>query len=128
MAPTHFPPLVSMTPDETAFFRQLGTRIAERRKAQALTQTQLGELVGVTQQQIASFEIGRRRIPVSALPLLAKALAVSIEALIGGSPKTASKRGPAPKLQQQLEQIQALPKAEQRAISRVLDSVLAAHQ
>ena len=117
-----------MTPDETAFFRQLGTRIAERRKAQALTQTQLGELVGVTQQQIASFEIGRRRIPVSALPLLAKALAVSIEALIGGSPKTASKRGPAPKLQQQLEQIQALPKAEQRAISRVLDSVLAAHQ
>ena len=40
----------------------------------------------------------------------------------------AFKRGPAPKLQQQLEQIQALPKAEQRAITRVLDSVLAAHQ
>lgn len=94
-----------MTPDETAFFRQLGTRIAERRKAQELTQAQLGELVGVTQQQIASFEIGRRRIPVSALPLLAKALAVSIEALIGGSAKPASKRGPAPKLQLQLEQL-----------------------
>ena len=42
--------------------------------------------------------------------------------------RSTGKRGPAPKLQQQLEQIQALPKAEQRAIARVLDSVLAAHQ
>ena len=117
-----------MTPDETTFFRQLGTRIAERRKAQDLTQAELGDLVGVTQQQIASFEIGRRRIPVSTLPLLAKALGVSVEALIEGKARSAAKRGPAPKLQQQLEQIRALPVAKQRAISQVLDSVLAAHQ
>jgi hypothetical protein len=38
------------------------------------------------------------------------------------------KRGPQKKLRQQLEQIEALPIAEQRAIVRVLDSVLAAHQ
>lgn len=125
MTPTHYTPIAPMTPDETAFFRQLGIRIADRRKAQDLTQAQLGELVGVTQQQIASFEIGRRRIPVSALPLLAKALNVSIEALIGGSAKTANKRGPAPKLQQQLEQLSQLPKAQQRLVSQVIDSVLA---
>jgi transcriptional regulator with XRE-family HTH domain len=114
-----------MTPDETVFFRQLGTRIAERRKAQDLTQAQLGELVGVAQQQIASFEIGRRRIPVSTLPLLAKALGVSVEALIEGKHKPVAKRGPAPKLQQQLEQLQALPRAKQRLVSEVLDSLLA---
>ena len=116
-----------MTSDEAAFFRQLGTRIAERRKAQSLTQAQLGELVGVTQQQIASFEIGRRRIPVSTLPLLAKALATSIEDLIGGHGKRNGKRGPAPKIQQQLERISALPRARQRMVSDVLDSLLAAH-
>ncbi len=127
MAPTHYTPLAPMTPDETAFFRQLGTRIAERRKAQDLTQAQLGELVGVTQQQIASFEIGRRRIPVSNLPLLAKALDVSIEALIGGSTKAASKRGPAPKLQQQLEQLSRLPKTQQRLVSQLIDTVLQQH-
>jgi hypothetical protein len=33
--------------------------------------------------------------------------------------------GPAPELQRQLEQIQALPAAKQRAIAQVLDSVLA---
>lgn len=124
---THYTPLAPMTPDETAFFRQLGIRIAERRKAQELTQAQLGELVGVTQQQIASFEIGRRRIPVSTLPLLAKALNVSIEALIGGSTKTAGKRGPAPKLQQQLEQLSRLPKTQQRLVSQLIDTVLQQH-
>ncbi|MGH8049594.1 MAG: hypothetical protein ACREPB_02930 [Arenimonas sp.] len=35
------------------------------------------------------------------------------------------KRGPAPKLQQQLEQLSRLPKAWQRLISEVLDSMLA---
>ena len=113
-----------MTPDETAFFRLLGTRIAQRRKAQELTQAELGELVGVTQQQIASFETGRRRMPISTLPLLAKALGVSIEELVGEAPKP-GKRGSAPKLQQQLEQLQALPRAKQRLVSEVLDSLLA---
>lgn len=127
MAPTHCTLLTPMTPDETIFFRQLGIRIAERRKAQDLTQAQLGELVGVTQQQIASFEIGRRRIPVSTLPLLAKALNVSIEALIGGSPKAPGKRGPAPKLQQQLEQLSLLPKTQQRLVSQLIDTVLQQH-
>lgn len=124
MAPTHYMPITSMTPDETAFFRRLGTRIAEHRKAQDLTQAQLGELIGITQQQIASFEIGRRRIPVSALPLLAKALNVSIETLIDTPTKAASKRGPPPKIQQQLERVSALPKARQRVIAEVLDSML----
>jgi transcriptional regulator with XRE-family HTH domain len=127
MATTHLLPLAPMTPDESVFFRQLGTRIAEHRKAQDLTQAQLGELVGVTQQQIASFEIGRRRIPVSALPLLAKALHASIEELIGTQDKHgAGKRGPTPKLQQQLERLAQLPKARQRVVSEVLDSLLQA--
>ena len=36
-----------------------------------------------------------------------------------------SKRGPAPKIQQQLERVAALPKSEQRVIAKVLDSMLA---
>lgn len=61
---------------------------------------------------------------MSTLPLLAKALNVSIEALLAPSTKTAGKRGPAPKIQQQLERVSALPKAKQRAIAQVLDSML----
>ncbi|MBS0577364.1 MAG: helix-turn-helix domain-containing protein [Proteobacteria bacterium] len=93
-------------------------------KALDLTQAQLGDLIGVTQQQIASFEIGRRRMPVSVLPLLARALDTSIEELVGERPRP-GKRGPAPKLQRQLERLHALPKAKQRMVSEVLDSLLA---
>lgn len=64
-------------------------------------------------------------MPISTLPLLAKALGVSIEELVGEQPRPC-KRGPAPKLQQKLEQLQALPRAKQRLVSEVLDSLSAA--
>lgn len=114
----------TMTPDESAFFQALGTRIAGQRRVQRLTQTQLGELVGVTQQQIASFETGRRRMPISTLPPLAKALGVTIEELIG-EPAKAAKRGPTSKLQQQIAAITQLPRARQQFIIQVIDSMLA---
>jgi transcriptional regulator with XRE-family HTH domain len=95
------------------------------RKAQSLTQAQLGDPVGVTQRQIASFEIGRRRTPVSTLPPLAKALDTSVEDLIGGDAKRSARRGLAPRIQQQLERVSQLPRARQHMVSEVLDSLLA---
>ncbi len=57
---------------------------------------------------------------------VASALSVPIETLLATpATKTAGKRGPTPKIQQQLEQIEALPKTKQRAIAQVLDSMLA---
>src|SRR5438128_2548938 len=124
MGTIHLLPIEPMTKDEKTFFKQFGARIAALRKEQGLTQQQLGELLEISQQQVASFEIGRRRVPLSLLPPLAHALAVAVEDLIGTEPKRA-KRGPAPKLQQQLEQLSRLPKAKQRFVSDVIDSVLA---
>ena len=72
---------------------------------------------------MVSFEKGRRKVPVSALPGLAKALGVSIEELVGGEAKR-GKRGPAPKLQRQLEQLQELPRSRQRFVAEMLDAVL----
>lgn len=63
------------------------------------------------------------------LPTVARVLKASIEELIGmPTPRAIGKRGPQPKIAQQLQLIEALPKAKQRAISQVLDSVIAAHQ
>lgn len=113
-----------MTQDEKKFFRDLGTRIAELRKEQNLTQQQLAELMGMSQQSIASWEVGRLRIAVSMLPQLARTLGVSVEALIGEEEKPA-KRGPTPKLQQQMERISQLPRTKQRFVMEMLDTVLA---
>lgn len=90
---------------------------------------QLADMLGLSQQAITTYESGQRRVPISALPALADALGTSIEGVLGvASKRSPGKRGPQPKIAQQLERIQALPAAEQRAIVKVLDSVLAAHQ
>ena len=115
-----------MTDDDKDFFKQLGARIAHLRKERDLTQVQLAETLGISQQQMASFEVGRRKVPVSALAPLARALAVSLEELVDqDAHKPKGKRGPVTKLQQQLDTISALPKPKQRFVMQVLETVLA---
>ncbi len=111
-----------MTHDEKVFFQQLGARIAALRKDQGMTQVQLAEILGLTQQMIASYEVGRRRVPVSLLPQIAETLAVSLEELIGKKDVQPAKRGPAPKLQQQIERIQPPASSVCRARSSVSSS------
>lgn len=116
---------VAISTDERAFFAALGGRIARLRKQQDITQVQLADLIGVTQQTINSYETGRRRIPVSLLPAIAKRLGVAVEALLTDDAKAAAKRGPTPKLQQQMDRITQLPRARQQFVMQVIDSVLA---
>ena len=108
-----------MTPDEKAFFKQLGARIASLRKSAAITQVQLAETLNVSQQTVASWEVGRRGVPVSTLPSLARALSINVESLIGEK-TTPGKRGPAPQIQ-----LTRLPKAKQKLVMDMLDGVLA---
>ena len=112
------------TPDpETVFFQELGQRIATRRKQRGLTQTALGETLGLGQSVIASYEIGRRRVPVSLLAPLAKALSIAPVELLDVEPEP-GKRGPLPKLQRQIEEVSRLPRAQQQFVSKFLDTVL----
>lgn len=125
MEQLHSLELAPMTQDEKAFFKAMGARIAELRKASSITQVQLAETMDVSQQTVASWEVGRRGVPVSMVPALARALGVTVEALIGETERPAAKRGPTPKLQQQLERLSALPKPKQRAVMEVLEAMLA---
>jgi len=114
-----------MTPQDKVFYQQIGQRIAQFRKDQGLTQTQLAEQLGISQQTLAHYEVGRLRIAVAMLPPLAKALAVSIEELMDVSPQaTKSKRGPTPALQRQIEQISQLPRTKQKFVMEMLDTVI----
>lgn len=114
-----------MAAKEKAFYERLGRRIAERRKALDITQVELAQDLGIAQQTMAHYEGGVSRIAVALLPPLARALDTTVEELLGESDKRSGKRGPTPKLQQQLEQVSRLPKAKQMAIAQVLDSMLA---
>lgn len=116
--------LQTMTHDEQRFFRALGARIATLRKDQGMTQVQLAERLDITQQMVASYEVGRRRIPVSMLLPLATALSVPVEILLGVDSPKSGKRGPTPKLQQQMERLSRLPKAKQQLLMDMIDGVI----
>lgn len=123
---SNLPTDLVMPTKDNAFYAQLGQRIAERRRALAITQAQLAEVLGIAQQTMAHYEGGVARIAVESLRTVAQTLSVSVEELVGDAdPKRATKRGPAPRIQRQLEQLQQLPKIKQQAILQVLDSVLA---
>jgi transcriptional regulator with XRE-family HTH domain len=113
-----------MTQNNNNFFKQLGSKIASLRKEQQITQVQLAEILGISQQYMQAFEAGRRKVPSSMLPTLAEVLAVSVEELIGIASTNGKKRGPASKLLQQVEQISQLPKSKQKFVMDMLDTVI----
>ncbi len=63
-------------------------------------------------------------MPKAILTLLADTRDRSLMLICTPVKRTARKRGPASKLQQQLERISALPKAQQRFVMEMLDTVL----
>jgi transcriptional regulator with XRE-family HTH domain len=125
LTPSHPHTLAAMTADEQEFFRALGARIAAARKEQGLSQQALAEQLGIAQQTLAHYEVGRARPPVSLLPEFSRIFGVGVDELLGRPIRSAARRGPAPKLQQQMERISRLPRAQQRIVMQMLDGVLA---
>jgi transcriptional regulator with XRE-family HTH domain len=63
--------------------REIGARLRLARKARGLSQTELGQAVGVTFQQVQKYERGTNRVSSSALVLIARHLDVPVTELLG---------------------------------------------
>lgn len=72
MIPTHAPKLT------TDGDRSIGNRIAAYRTAQGLSQTALGQALGVTFQQVQKYEKGRNRVGAARLQAIADFLGVPV--------------------------------------------------
>lgn len=64
----------------------IGENIAKYRKTKGLTQEQLGELLGVTNQAVSKWESGVSMPDVMLLPKIANVLGITLEALYGMQP------------------------------------------
>ena len=117
-----------MNTRDEQFFKELGARIAQARKDHGLTQLALAEQLGIPQQTFAHYEVGRARMPASMLPDVARLLTLSLDELMVGQPtaraQRGGRRGPASRLQQQIEAVAQLPKTKQQFVSQMLDTVL----
>ncbi len=115
----------TMPAQDNTFYQVMGKRVAQFRKAQNMTQTQLADALGVAQQTMAHYEGGRLRMPVALLPTLATLLAVSVEEIVGDAKSAVKgKRGPTPRLQRQVELIGQLPRAKQKFVMEMLDVII----
>jgi hypothetical protein len=57
------------------------------------------------------------------LPILVQILGLTLEELLGQAPAK-GKRGPTPRLQQQIDRISKLPKSKQQVVMEMLDMVI----
>ncbi len=73
----------AMNNKDEQFFKLLGARIAQARKEQQLTQTQLAEQLGIAQQTMAHYEGGKLKVSAALLPQLAQILSLSLDELLG---------------------------------------------
>jgi len=121
----HFPLWTDMSSTDQDFFKAMGTRIANARKARELTQQGLAEQLGIAQQTYAQYETGIRRVPASMLPKLAQNLGLTLEELMGVGSGSRYKPGPSSKLELQIERLRRLPRATQKVVMNMLDGVLA---
>jgi transcriptional regulator with XRE-family HTH domain len=105
------------------FSIELGKRIAKYRNEKGCSQRKLAADLNISQQLLAAYELGQRRIHAFLLYKIAKTLYVSTDELLGLENKN-KKPGPASKIQHRLEQVQDLPNSKQKTVLDLLDSYL----
>lgn len=112
------------------FFKALGKRIADRRREVGLTQTDLANAIGCSQQLVAHYEAGRRKVPASSFKTIGEVLGLTLHEIMGEEPpkETAQKRGPPSKLQKQMKQVAKLPRAKQQVVMEVVEGLLQRYQ
>jgi transcriptional regulator with XRE-family HTH domain len=87
----------TVTPDEELFYKALGARISELRRELDLTQQALANELGISQQILAHYEVGRFRLPVYILPDLAASLGITVSELLDRLKKVSTKRRSRPR-------------------------------
>ena len=70
--------------------RYVGSRLRARRLGLGMSQTKLGQAIGVTFQQVQKYENGANRVGASNLYKMAKALGVDVGFFYDGMPKGAA--------------------------------------
>jgi len=110
--------------EKDTFAKTVGARIAEHRKQQGISQSELGDIVGQSQQMITDYETGRRRIPAYNLARIAEALGVTAATLLDGSNPPRQRRGPPSKVDRLAEQISRLPRSRRRFVVEMIENAL----
>jgi len=107
------------SPEET-----FGQRLARLRKARGYTQTELGEMLGLSQRMMTYYEREGGRPPAHLLGPMADALGVTVDELLGLNPVEAEPAPRSTRLWRKLREIEKLPVGDRKAVLKILDGLL----
>lgn len=101
-----------------------GARLATLRRNAGLTQTELAQLVGEPQQNIALWEQSDKPPRSDAIPKLARALDVTVEDLFAEKCKPLRRSGPVGKVRKLFDEVAKLPRRQQEKIVEFLTPIV----
>ncbi len=102
-----------------------GERLARLRQAAGYSQRELARELEISQRMVAYYEGESDYPPAHLLPVLAQALGVSADQLLGLATTKRNGRARDTRLWRRFEKLEKLPPAERKPIIQVLDAFLA---
>ena len=105
-----------------------GERLVAARQTLGLSQTQVAEKLGITQQTYAGWERRTTALRPDHIAQLAKVLNASVEHLLGQAPAKQRGGGPVGKARRVFEEVSKLPRNRQKHIIRVGEDLLVAQR
>jgi transcriptional regulator with XRE-family HTH domain len=105
----------------------LGQRLVELRQAAGLTQMQLASKLGVHHSNIAFWELSGTPPRGEVLPVMAQALSVSVDELLGVTPPKPRKQAAKGRLQLVFEAASKLPRRQQEKIAEFVEAFVKQH-
>jgi len=105
-----------------------GKRLRELLQQRGMTQTELGDAVGVSKRVITYYESDDAQPPGALLVDLAKALKASADELLGLKPVKHRASPKKARLLKRLEKVDELPPADQRAVLSFVDALVTTRQ
>ena len=105
----------------------VGERIAQARQVSGLSQVQLAEQLGVTQQMVGYLERQPVAIRPELLLQLSQTLGVTLEELLGQPLKPQRTTGPTGKMRQLFTAASRLPRSQQEKILAILQPFIREH-
>lgn len=125
MPPTLFDEMPATPKAATEF----GKRLVAIRKVRGVTQGQLAEAIGSTQRAISYYENEAEAPPGNVVAAMAKVLAVTTDELLGVKASRAKVATDEPEVRRawnKFRQLLELPEKDQRAVIRLVNSLVAA--
>jgi transcriptional regulator with XRE-family HTH domain len=115
-----------MLKDRDTLVKAIGENIKQIRKRKGLSQIELAEKIGISQKLLSHYEKGRLKISSDLIVLIAGALDVSSDLLLGLKKDTSNGQKASLKVVRRLNEIEELTGNQQRTIFKSIDLMLKA--